>query len=374
VAARRGSRSLLRAGAAALAIGAALAAAGCGSHASRQTTTQAGHAPSDTVEALALEVERQYMAAAGDSTSPGALGAGVGEAVRRLLAEVLSRNRPVAGWRPADLEGALQQRGLIAEVRELQPGQTPWLVLLSGPKRDTAADFAWLVNAQSGAMRPIDAEPFRSTFQYAVWPDSAGRRLLVTGLRRSPAGPQPAAWLFRVPTSDTTAVLEPEGSWGLSGVGSPEVEIVRVPGKPAPRVAVMHAVLPNALFDECASCPHLEGDLTYRIDRAALVIETRKTQDTPYSAFVHLIEALARGDERGMFAYAANADVVSQARALGLDRRASSGRWRIAPGSEATSLDQIYLHGEDGAYRVLFAPGDSGFVVTSISATDFKLD
>jgi hypothetical protein len=305
---------------------------------------------------------------------PSTLGVQVENAVQRLLAEVLSHDRPMAGWQPADLEGALQQRGLIAEVRELQPRETPWLVLLSGPKRDRSADFAWLVNARSGAMRPIDAEPFRSTFQFAVWPDSAGRRLLVTGLRRSPAGLQPAAWLFRVPTSDSTAVLMPEGNWGLSGVGSPDVEIVRVPGKTAPRVAVTHAVLPNPLFDECASCPHLQGDLTYRVDGAALVIETRKQQDSPYASFVHLVEALAAGDEHGMFAYAANADVVNQARALGLDKRASAGRWRIAPGSEAASLDQIYLHGEDGAYRVLAAPGDSGFVITSISATTFKLD
>ena len=348
--------------------------AGSCSRSSERTQTPTWHAPSDTVEALALEVERQYLAAAGDSAHAGELGPDVATAVQHLLAEVLSRDRPVAGWQPNDLEGALQQRGLIAEVRELQTGETPWLVLVSGPKRDTVADFAWLVNARSGAMRPILAEPFKNPFQFAVWPDSAGRRLLVTGLRKSPAGPQPAAWLFRVPASDSTAVLDPESSWGLSGVGSPDVEIVRAQGKAAPRVAVSRAVLPNPLFDECASCPHLQGDLTYRIDGAALVVESRHPQDSPYAAFVHFVEALAANDEHGLFAYAANADVVSQARALGLDRRASSGRWRIAPGSSASSLDQIYLHGEDGAYRVLTAPGDSGYVITSISPTTFKLD
>ena len=76
--------------------------------------------PSDTTEALALEVERQYLAAAADSASGGELGPQVGDAVQRLLAEVLSRDRPLAGWQPSDLEGGLQQRGLIAEVRELQ--------------------------------------------------------------------------------------------------------------------------------------------------------------------------------------------------------------------------------------------------------------
>jgi len=368
VAARPGFLGL---GAAALIL---VVATGACSRSSERTETQQWHAPADTVEALALAVERQYLAAAADSAHAGELGPDVANAVQQLLAEVVSRDRPAAGWQPNDLEGALQQRGLIAEVRELQTGETPWLVLLSGPKRETAADFAYLVNAKSGAMRPILAEPFKSPFQFAVWPDSAGRRLLVTGLRKSPAGPQPAAWLFRVPTSDSTSVLQAESSWGLSGVGSPDVEIVRAPGKAAPRIAVSRAVLPNPLFDECASCPHLQGDLTYRIDGAGLVIESRHPQDSPYAAFVHFVEALAANDEHGLFAYAANADVVSQARALGLDRRASAGRWRIAPGSQASSLDQVYLHGEDGAYRVLTAPGDSGYVITSISPTTFKLD
>jgi hypothetical protein len=223
-------------------------------------------------------------------------------------------------------------------------------------------------------MREIDPEPFHNTFQLAVWPDSAGRRLLITGLRRSPGGPQPAAWLFRVPERDSSAMLLPEGSWGLSGVGSADVQIVRASERAVPRIAVTRAVLPNPMFDECPSCAHLEGDLIYRIAGAALVVDTRRPVDSPYAAFVHLIESLAQGDENGAFAYAANADVVSQARALGLDHRPTGGRWRIAPGYSASSLDQIYLRGEDGAFRVLSAPGDSGYVVTSISATSFTLN
>ena len=235
-------------------------------------------------------------------------------------------------------------------------------------------DFSWLVIRKTGSVRPIDPEPFRHPYQLVVWPDSAGRRLLVTGRRRSPGGPQPSAWLFRVPKADSTSLLWPEGSWGLSGVGSAEVSVVRAKEGGVPRIAVTRAVLPNPLFDECSSCPHLEGDLTYRIAGAALVIEKRRPQATPYAAFVHFVEALSAGDSDGAFLNAANADVVSQGRNLGLDRLPRGGRWRIAPGYSANSLDQVYLRGDEGAVRVLTAPGDSGFVVTSIFPTTFTLD
>jgi hypothetical protein len=347
-------------------------AAGCGTR--KQETTTEFHPPADTVEALALEVERQYLEAAGDSTSGGELGSRVESAVRSLLVEIVNRDRPAAGWQATDLEGAIQQRGLVGEVRELDHDKTPWLVTISGPGRPTAVDFSWLVNPATGGVRPISPEPFRNPYQLVVWPDSAGRRLLVTGRRRSPAGQQPAAWLFRVPQADSTSLVWPEGSWGLSGVGSAEVNIVRLKAGGAPRIAVTRAVLPNPLFDECPSCPHLEGDLTYRIEGPALVIEKRRAQATPYAAFVHFIEALSAGDSDGAFINAASADVVSQGRSLGLDHLPHGGRWRIAPGSSATSIDQIYLRGDEGAVRVLSAPGDSGFVITSISPTTFTLD
>ncbi len=72
--------------------------------------------------------------------------------------------------------------------------------------------------------------------------------------------------------------------------------------------------------------------------------------------------------------YAASRRVLDQARSLGFDRRPEGGLWRLAPGTSAASLDQTYLRGQQGAYRVLFAAGDTGFVVTSISPTTFKLD
>ena len=347
-------------------------AAGCGER-RQETATSRFHTPADTVEALALDVERQYLLAAEDSVSRGELGPAVEEAVRKLLVKIV-RDRPAMGWNATDLEGAIQERGLIGEVRELDHDEAPWLVTVSGPRRPTPVDFSWLVNPQTGTVRPIFPEPFRNPFQLVVWPDSAGRRLLVTGRRRSPAGPQPAAWLFRVPKADSTSLLWPEGSWGLSGVGSAEVNIVRAKEGAVPRIAVTRAVLPNPLFDECSSCPHLEGDLTYRIDGAALVLEKRRAQATPYAAFVHFVEALTSGDSDGAFLNAANADVVSQGRNLGLDHLPRGGRWRIAPGYPATSLDQVYLRGDEGAVRVLTAPGDSGFVVTSISPTTFTLD
>jgi hypothetical protein len=142
----------------------------------------------------------------------------------------------------------------------------------------------------------------------------------------------------------------------------------------APRLTVSNSALPNPLFEECVACPHLEADLEYRFDGQGLVTDKHDLKRTPYSAFVGFVQALVAHDDAAAAGYAASHKVLDQARSLGFDRRPEAGLWRIAPGTAAASLDQIYLRGQQGAYRVLFAAGDTGFVVTSISPTTFKLD
>jgi hypothetical protein len=164
------------------------------------------------------------------------------------------------------------------------------------------------------------------------------------------------------------------GEWGLAGAGAARVKFVASDPDSAPRLTVSDSALPNPLFEECGACPHLEADLEYRFDGQGLVTDKRRLKRTPYAAFVGFVEALVDHDDAAAAGYAGSRRVVDQARSLGFDRRPAGGLWRIAPGTPAGSLDQVYVRGQEGAYRVLFAPGDTAFVVTSISPTTFKLD
>jgi hypothetical protein len=66
--------------------------------------------------------------------------------------------------------------------------------------------------------------------------------------------------------------------------------------------------------------------------------------------------------------------VIDLAKDFAFDRYPRRGRWRIAPGSDAKGLDQIYLRGEEGAFRILLSVRGSNFIVSSISPTDFIID
>ncbi len=44
-------------------------------------------------------------------------------------------------------------------------------------------------------------------------------------------------------------------------------------------------------------------------------------------------------------------------------------RWRPAPGTEANSLEMVFFRGRSDAFRVMFQPRGSGWVVLGFEAT-----
>jgi hypothetical protein len=335
-------------------------------------------APRDWVDSLAGEVERRFQAATGDTAETDAVREAAA-AAQELVHAVLSSQTPPGGWTPVALEAALLERRLAAQVREIERRHGPWILLVADPRRPESPDLVLLTYPEASSLARLETAPFLQAFQLAAWEDTLGPALLVAGTRRSPAGPQPAAWLFRLPAAapvatDPVRFLACAGQWGLAASGPARLSFAAADPDSAPRLVVTDSALPNPLFDECRSCPHLEADVEYHYDGFALVADKRRVRHTPYSAFVGFVQALTRGDDPAAAGYAAGEDVLAQARSLGFDRVPHGGRWRIAPGVSPNSLDQTYVRGQEGAFRVLFAPGDSGFVVTSVSPTTFKLD
>lgn len=361
-----------------VAAAALLVGAGCGGGRQDRAGQGSPEEPQDSLAALAAEVEERFRSAIEDESGMGTAQEAARDAAQDLVLAVLEGERPPGGWRPEVLEAALLERRLTAQAREVTRGSTPWLVLVGDPLRPEVPVLALLTYPDAGSAARMEIEPFRHPFQMAAWPDTAGPLLLVAGTQRSPAGPQPTAWLFRLPESPPAPggpalFLAAAGKWELAASGQARVAFQRADPDSAPRLVVTNSALPNPLFDECPSCPHLEADIEYAFVDSTLTVVERQVRRTPYAAFVGLVEGLVVRDPR-VVGYAANRRVLEQALALGLDRLPVAGRWRIAPGVSAKSLDQIYLRGREGAVRVLFAPGDTGFVVTSLSPTTFKLD
>jgi hypothetical protein len=297
----------------------------------------------------------------------------------QLVLEVLERERPDGGWTREALDAALRQRRLPVEIRDVGSLSSPWLLKVSHPLRPASVGRILLVYPEDAHLIGLPEAPFRQSSETATWAESDGLVLGVAGWVRSRAGLQPTVWLFHLPMSaededwswDALPVL---GSTPLSDGGAAAVTFVGADGHAAPRIRVSEAVLPNYLFDECANCPHLQAELTFRYSGGQYLLSSESPRRTPYAAFVQFIEALLTHDEETAFSLASDGNVVELAEDYAFDRYPRRGRWRIAPGSAATGLDQVYLRGEEGAYRILMSVRGSNFIVSSISPTEFIID
>jgi hypothetical protein len=296
-----------------------------------------------------------------------------------LVLEVLDRERPDGGWTREALDAALLQRRLAVEIRDVGSLASPWFLKISHPLRPASAGRMLLVYPEEVHLIALPEAPFLQSHETATWAESDGLVLGVAGWIRSRAGLQPTVWLFRLPMSaedddwswDTLPVM---ASSPLSDGSAAAVTFVGADGHAAPRIRVTEAVLPNYLFDECANCPHLQADLTFRYSGGQYLLSSESPRRTPYAAFVQFVEALLTHDDEAAYGLASDGIVVELAEDFAFDRYPRRGRWRIAPGSDATGLDQVYLRGEEGAYRILMSVRGSNFIVSSISPTEFLID
>jgi hypothetical protein len=301
------------------------------------------------------------------------------DTAEHLVIEVMVRERPAAGWTREALDAALGQRRLSVELRTLGSLDRPWLLHIDHPLRPASVGRVLIAYPEEAHLIRFPEEPFEHVYETATWEDSLGVACGIAGWPRSRAGLQPTGWVFRLPRSPEDKnwlwdTLPVDGRTPLSDGGAASVTFVQPSPRSAPMIRVREAVLPNYLFDECANCPHLQADLAFRYRGGGFALSSENPRRTPYAAFVQFIEALLAHDEETAFELVADGMVIDLAKDFAFDRYPRRGRWRIAPGSDAKGLDQIYLRGEEGAFRILLSVRGSNFIVSSISPTDFIID
>lgn len=361
----------------ALAALAALAfAAGCGRR-EPDGEAEAPPPPSGELEQIAARVDSLFLSAVSSTRGDSARAAAFAGA-EALAREVLRSERPSGGWKRELLQNSLERYGLACEVSDLGELPEPWLLLLRDARRADSPPRALLAYANGGLVR-MPFEPFVNDPQTRAWKEESESRLAVLAWERGGAGLRPKAWLFRLPDDPSAAAWQsnflPAVSEQVLCEGTAQsVRWVAAPDGGPPRIRVTGASRINTLFEECASCPHLESDLQYGIALEQFVLQEQSARRTPYGAFVSFIEALTKGDWAAASGQAANSQVVETARYYRFDRMPSRGRWRAAPGSSARSLDQTYFRGDEGVFRVLMSVRDSSFVVTAIIPTEFVIE
>ncbi len=351
------------------------------------TSTCGGERPRSADERpLVTEGELGQLAARVDSLFVASLGGAAGDSARalafaraeELVREVARSERPRAGWERTEFAKQLGRYGLVCEVQEIG-SEEPWLILLRQARQPDAAPRAFLLYAESGGTVRLPDEPFANAFEAEAWLERGEGRFAVLGWERGRAGLHPKAWLFRLPKDASLSswrerLLPPVAEQYLCEGAARSVAWLAGVGEGAPRVQVVGASRANSIFEECASCPHLEADLVYGVALEHFVLMEETPRRSPYAAFVAFLGELARGDTAAVLRRVADPVVLDTAREYGFDRPPRRGRWRAAPGTSAGSLEQIHLRGEEGAFRVLLSVRDSSFVVSSIVPTEFVID
>jgi hypothetical protein len=88
---------------------------------------------------------------------------------------------------------------------------------------------------------------------------------------------------------------------------------------------------------------------------------------SPYSTFTTFVGARLDGDRIRRSA-TADPSLVEFARRYEW-HDAALGRWRAAPGTEATAPEMVFFRGRSDAFRVTFQPRGAGWVVLGFEAT-----
>jgi hypothetical protein len=177
--------------------------------------------------------------------------------------------------------------------------------------------------------------------------------------RRGPAGQQPLLLAWRHARGGRWDLAQTLGPDSLGGTGSGQFD---------DRALVTRTFRSTPLFDECATCPHVYRERRFQWAPSGFVRDDDRMVPSPYATFTSFVSALADGDREQAQRYVADPSLVEFARRYEWHDPAL-GRWRAAPGTEATAPEMVFFRGRSDAFRVTFQPRGAGWVVLGFEAT-----
>ena len=299
----------------------------------------------DSVSILAREAARQWEA--GQNEPAAAVTARV--VLARLAAD------PSEAWaeRARDLLDSLHLGNEVAGV-----GRSAVVNLFSRAESEGASwpYFFWseggtarMQGLEGRGMRLVDmsARGFQA--------DGAGDSSQVAVLwgRRGPAGQQPLLLTWRHAPGGRWDLAQTLGPDSLGGTGGGQFE---------DRVLVTRTFRATPWIDECATCPHVYYERRFRWGPAGFTREDERMVPSPYATFAAFVSALVAGDRDVAERFVADPSLVEFARRYEWHDPAL-GRWRPAPGTEASAPEMVFFRGRSEAFRVTFQPRGAGWVV-----------
>ena len=198
----------------------------------------------------------------------------------------------------------------------------------------------------------------------ATRPGPATTPALVAALfsRRAPGGAQPICFTWKPGANGAYALSQTLGPDSLGGAGDGDFSLQDT-------TLVLHARTyhPTHGFTECATCPHVYATHVFEWTPTGFVRRSDEEAPSPYSTFVRFILAMQTNDRETAVAQLTDPSLLDLARQY--DFQQARGLWRVAPSTDETAHEMIFLRGEKEAYKVSFEGRAGGWRISGIEPT-----
>ena len=287
----------------------------------------------------------------------------------RTLREALQA-RPNAPWVDR-VRGVLDSLGLAADVSGSDQALVANLFARSDPEGDSWPYLFWRDPA-GVRFQSIDGHGLRlegvatHRFGPAGSPgDSA--QAAVLWARRVGGGRQPMVVTLRY-AHGRWDLLQTLAADSLGGTGTGEF----APADSG-RALLVRTYRPTPWFDECATCPHVFHERSFAWGPAGFRRVDDRVVPSPYGTFGAFVAALVSGDRDRAAQYVVDKSLVDFARRYEW-QSPTKGRWRVAPASDESGSEIIFMRGASEAYRVRFEPRDGDWVIAGFEATTVSIE
>jgi hypothetical protein len=139
------------------------------------------------------------------------------------------------------------------------------------------------------------------------------------------------------------------------------------------RALTVRTYRPTPYFDECATCPHVFHERGYAWDADGFHRLDDRTVPSPYGTFASFVSALVANDRDRATAYVVDRSLIDFARRYEW-QSPGKGRWRVAPATDESGAEIVFLRGTNEAYRVRFEPRDGDWVIAGFEGTSRTIE
>ena len=347
---------------AALALALLAAVAGC------QRRPQLVPASADS-SAVAVDSFRVFAREAADRWESGVNDEAAAASARVVREALLTR--PNAPWAER-ARGVLASLGIAAEVAGGDRAQVPNLFSRTdseGPswpylfRRDGGRPRFQAIEGRGMRLQQLDTRDFGGD---SAPTDSA--QVAVLWAKRVSAGLQPQVLVWKYARGGRWDLLQTLGPDSLGGTGSGEfVASDSIRGLNA------RTYRPTPYFDECATCPHIFHERRFAWGTTGFTRIADRPVPSPYSTFAAFIAALVANDRERATQLVVDRSLVDFARRFEWNAP-GKGRWRVAPATDESAIELVFLRGAKDAYRVRFDARENDWVIAGFEPTTRSLE